>query len=207
MTMIDWLIFIPACFALNLAFGPNNLLAMTHGAKSGVGFAQTAALGRLLVFIPMIALSALGLGVILTTSAFVFSLVKFIGAAYLIWLGISIWRSAKTVEAGGFQSSPVPLRRAIKSEALVAVSNPKAILIFAAFFPQFVAVEAYWQSYVLLGAAFLLMEAIAICAYATFGKLASSFAADRLTVLQRVSGATMFLFGVLLLLSPHPTRS
>lgn len=204
--MIDWSIFIPACFALNLAFGPNNLLAMTHGAKLGIGFAQAAAIGRLIVFIPMIALSALGLGVILTTSALVFGIVKVIGAAYLIWLGVSLWRSAKTLETDGFHDAPVTIAQALKSEALVAVSNPKAILIFAAFFPQFVAVEAYWQSYASLGAAFLLMEAIAVCAYATFGKLASSFAAGRLPVLQRVSGATMFLFGCLLLISPQPTR-
>lgn len=205
--MIDWLFFIPACFALNLAFGPNNLLAMTHGAKSGVGFAQTAAIGRLIAFMPMIALSALGLGVILTTSALVFNVVKIIGAAYLIWLGISLWRSAKTLETAGFDAPPVTITQALKSEALVALSNPKAILIFAAFFPQFISVDAYWQSYALLGAAFLALEAIAICAYATFGKLASSFAAGRLPTLQRLSGGTMFLFGVLLLISPQPGRS
>lgn len=205
--MIDWLFFIPACFALNLAFGPNNLLAMTHGAKSGIGFAQTAALGRLIVFIPMIGFSALGLGVILTTSAFVFSIVKWAGAAYLIWLGVSIWRSAKRMETARLPATRVTLTRAFTSEALVAVSNPKAILIFAAFFPQFILVDAYWQSYAQLSLAFLLMEAVAIFAYATFGKLASSFAANKLPVFQRVSGTTMVLFGLLLLISPQPTRS
>ncbi|MEP4197849.1 MAG: LysE family translocator [Aliishimia sp.] len=205
--MIDWLIFLPACFALNLAFGPNNLLAMTHGAKSGIGFAQTAAIGRLTVFVPMIALSALGLGVILTTSALVFSIAKAIGAAYLIWLGSSLWRSANTLDAGGIKNAPVTITDAFKSEALVAASNPKAILIFAAFFPQFIVVDAYWQSYALLGAAFLLMEAVAVFAYATFGRLASSFAAGKLSLLQRTSGATMLAFGILLLVSPQPTRS
>ena len=93
--MIDWFIFLPACFALNLAFGPNNLLAMTYGAKTGVTFAQKAALGRLLIFIPMIAVSALGLGVFLTASALLFAVVKAVGAAYLIWLGFSLWRSVR----------------------------------------------------------------------------------------------------------------
>lgn len=205
--MIDWLTFIPACFALNLAFGPNNLLAMTHGAKSGIGFAQTAAIGRLVIFVPMIALSALGLGVILSTSALVFGAVKVIGAAYLIWLGVSLWRNAKTLKTDPLHAAPATVTRAFKSEVLVAVSNPKAILIFAAFFPQFIAVETYWQSYALLGAAFLFMEAIAVCAYATFGKLASAYAAGKLPVLQRSSGATMVLLGLLLLISPQPTRT
>jgi len=204
--MIDWMIFIPACFALNLSFGPNNLLAMTHGARSGVTFAQKAALGRLAVFVPMIALSALGLGLILTTSALVFSIAKIVGAAYLIWLGVSLWRSAQRLKVDSFASGPISLGQALRAEALVASSNPKAILIFAAFFPQFVAVEAYWQSYALLGAVFLAMEAVAIFAYAICGKLASSFAAGNLPTLQRVSGVTMCLFGALLLISPQPSR-
>ena len=95
--MIDWLILVPACFALNLAFGPNNLLSMIHGAKRGVVFATCAALGRLLVFVPMIVISALGLGLVLSASAVIFSAVKIVGAIYLIWLGASLWRSARTL--------------------------------------------------------------------------------------------------------------
>ena len=205
--MIEWLIFIPACFALNLAFGPNNLLAMTHGARGGVVFAQKAAVGRLIVFAPMIAVSALGLGLVLTTSAIVFSIAKIFGAIYVIWLGISLWRSAKTVQLEILDGGKTSLSRAFKAEALVAVSNPKAILIFAAFFPQFVVVEAYWQSFALLGLAFLAMEAVAIFAYAAFGKLASNFASEKLPTLQRASGATMCFFGLLLLFSPQPTRA
>lgn len=205
--MIEWIIFIPACFALNLAFGPNNLLAMTHGVKSGVVFAQKAAIGRLLVFIPMIALSALGLGVVLTASAAVFNVAKVIGAVYLIWLGISLWRSAKKLHAEDLTGSTITIGQAFKAEALVAVSNPKAILIFAAFFPQFVVIDAYWQSYAMLGVAFLVMEAVAVFAYAFLGRFASTFAAGRLPTFQRMSGAIMCLFGLLLLISPQPTRS
>ncbi|MEJ6394293.1 LysE family translocator [Gymnodinialimonas sp. 2305UL16-5] len=204
--MIEWWIFLPACFALNLAFGPNNLLAMTHGARSGVGFAQKAAFGRLLIFVPMIALSALGLGMILTGSAFVFGVVKVLGAAYLIWLGVSLWLSASSVETGQITGASASLGGAFRAEALAAISNPKAILIFAAFFPQFVDLDAYWQSYALLGASFLVMEAVAICAYASVGAFASRVASARLPLMQRVSGATMCLFGALLLISPQPSR-
>ncbi len=205
--MMDWIVFIPSCFALNLAFGPNNLLAMTHGAKVSVTFSQKASIGRLLVFIPMIAASALGLGVILSASATLFGLVKFVGAAYLIWVGISLWRSAKTMEATKLNSNSLSLGKAFKAEAMVALSNPKAILIFAAFFPQFVNLERYWQSYGMLGAAFLFMEAIAIFAYASVGHFASNFASGLLPLMQRASGVAMCIFGVLLLVSPNPSRS
>jgi threonine/homoserine/homoserine lactone efflux protein len=90
---------------------------------------------------------------------------------------------------------------------MVALSNPKAILIFAAFFPQFVVLENYWQSYAMLGVAFLLMEAVAIVVYALAGRFASSFASNKLPAMQRVSGVKMCIFGVLLLVSPQPSRS
>lgn len=204
--MSEWYIFIPACFALNLTFGPSNLLAMTHGAHHGVWFAQRAALARLLVFIPMIAASAFGLGVLLSASAMLFSLVKFGGALYLIWLGIKLWRNASAAEANDVGTGARSLPQAFKSEALVAISNPKAILIFAAFFPQFVSTDAYWQSYAFVGSSFLVLEACAILAYATFGRFAARFMADKLSWVQRGSGAMMCLFGVLLLLSPQPSR-
>ena len=199
--MIDWIIFLPACFALNMACGPSNLLAMTHGAKSGVPFAQKAAIARLIVFVPMIAASALGLGLLLTTSEVVYGIAKFIGAAYLIWLGIALWRSAKTLNTEEFLDRSVSMKTAFKREALLAISNPKAILTFAAFFPQFVILDAYWQSYAMLGAAFLIMEAIAIFAYALGGSVAAAFATDKIPVFQRISGAMMCVFGTLLLVS------
>ncbi len=204
--MIEWMIFIPACFALNLAFGPNNLLSMIHGAKRGVAFATGAALGRLLVFVSIIVISALGLGLLLSASAFVFTLVKIVGAIYLIWLGITLWRSARSVAVDDLDGHITTTFQAFRAEALVAASNPKAILIFAAFFPQFVSVDAYWENYAMLGAAFLCMELIAILFYAALGRLASTFAAGKLPTLQRLSGATMCLFGALVLLSPPPTR-
>lgn len=204
--MIEWVIFLPACFALNLAFGLNNPLSMNHGAQMGVAFATGAALGRLIVFVPMILLSALGLGLVLSASALVFNAVKIVGAIYLIWLGTTLWRSAKSVAVQALDGRVTNIRHAIRAEALVAVSNPKAILIFAAFFPQFVSVDAYRESYAMLGAAFLCMEVIAILFYSTLGRLASAFAAGKLPTLQRISGAMMCMFGALLLFSPSPTR-
>ncbi|TQV76338.1 LysE family translocator [Denitrobaculum tricleocarpae] len=202
--MLDLLIFVPACFALNLAFGPNNLLALTHAAQRGIAFAVWAGIGRLLVFIPMIALSALGLGVVLSASSLVFTLVKVLGAAYLIWLGWKLWKSSYKMKPGDLSQAAMSLRGAFRREGLVAVGNPKAILIFAAFFPQFVQVDSYFESYAFLGAVFLLLEAIAISLYAALGALAARAAASKLHWFQRASGLGMMLFGGLLLLTRRP---
>lgn len=205
--MSHLLLFLPGCFALNLAFGPNNLLAMTHGAQKGVGFSFLASTARLGVFIPMIAASALGLGVVLSASALVFDLIKIVGAAYLIWMGIKLLRTAQASASLEAEASRSSLRKAFRGEALTAISNPKAILIFAAFFPQFVDTANYWMSYAALGATFLSLEAVAIVIYASAGRFAATFAANRLHWFQRASGGGMIAFGLLLLLSRQPARA
>ncbi len=204
--MTDLLLFVPACFALNLAFGPNNLLAMTHGAQRGVKFACAAGSARLIVFVPMIAASALGLGVLLAASATVFTAVKLVGAAYLVWLGVKLLRSAPDADAAR-SAAGLTVRAGFRREAFAAASNPKAVLIFAAFFPQFVDTGAYWQSYATLGAIFLALEAVAMLVYAAAGRFAAAYAASRLHWFQRASGGGMILFGLLLLFSRQPGRA
>ena len=88
------LLFVPACFALNLAFGPNNLLSLTYGLQQGVRTAVLASGGRLVAFALMIGLTALGVGAVLAASEAAFTILKWAGAAYLVWLGVKILRSA-----------------------------------------------------------------------------------------------------------------
>ncbi len=204
--MIDLAVFIPACFAINLAFGPNNLMAMTHGAQAGTGFALRAGLGRILAFAPMIAISAVGLGVILSASAMVFTVIKILGAAYLVFLGIKLLRASAAADLSAMTTEPPAPRAAFRSEMLVAIGNPKAILVFAAFFPQFVIVENYMQSYLTLGGLFLAMEVVALLIYAAIGQFAARAASTRLHWFQRASGLGMIGFGLLLLFTPKPAN-
>ena len=196
------LLFIPASLALNLAFGPNNLLALTHGASRGARFALTAALGRLAAFAPMIALSAAGMGVLLAASAAAFTVAKLLGAAYLVYLGIRLWRNdgAHRLEA----PNPGSLAEAMRREALVALGNPKAILIFAAFLPQFVRESAYWQDYALFGTVFMICELVAVAFYAGLGRTVARRSGQLLRHLQRLSAITMAGFGIALLFARRP---
>lgn len=205
--MLDLVIFIPTCFALNMAFGPNNLIALTHGAEKGFVFALYASLARILVFIPMILISALGLGAILATSAFVFSVVKIAGAIYLIWLGCKLVYASYKSQTHDYIPKPANLFTAFKREGLIAAGNPKAILIFAAFFPQFVDTTAYTYSYVVLGSIFLLLELLAISVYALIGYFAVQFASSKIHWFLRSSGVGMAIFGILLLFTRGPTEN
>lgn len=194
------LLFVPACFALNMAFGPNNLLSMTIGPRYGLRAALAAATGRLVAFIIMIAVAALGMGALLTASEIAFTIVKFLGAAYLVWLGIRILRSKAELPAENPELGRHGVRGGIRQEFLVAIGNPKAILIFTAFFPQFVVQANYWGSFMILGAVFLVLELLAIALYAYAGTRLSGVMRNEhgLRWINRVSGSTMIAFGALL---------
>jgi len=168
MELITLFLFIPACFALNMAPGPNNLLAMNNARCYGFKAAVAAGIGRILVFSIMIALAASGLSVILYTSETLFSLIKLIGALYLLWLAINFWRSEVSPASGIIKTKNY--RELAKQEFLLAAGNPKAILIFTAFLPQFVNIEANVNNqFYMLGAIFLMLEYLAITIYAIFG--------------------------------------
>ena len=137
MSTTAWLFFLPACFAVNLAPGPNNLLSINVAARHGFMTAFLGGTGRLVAFAAMIALAATGLAVVLHASEWFFLAIKLAGAAYLIWLAIQLWRSdTPAIDVTHEQSAS--LARIVRQEFLVAAGNPKAILVFTAFLPQFV---------------------------------------------------------------------
>lgn len=162
------LFFIPACFALNMTPGPNNLLSMNNARCFGFQAAFLAGLGRILAFTGMIALAASGLAVVLYTSEILFLAVKVVGAVYLLWIAYSLWRSESSPIADMEQGkSHVELA---KQEFLLAAGNPKAILIFTAFLPQFVDVQgSVNHQFFILGITFLVLEIMAISIYSLFG--------------------------------------
>ncbi|THF65651.1 LysE family translocator [Pseudothauera nasutitermitis] len=167
------LVFVPACFALNMAPGPNNLLSVSNASRFGFAAACMAGIGRLAAFVGMIAIAASGLAVILQASALAFTVVKVIGALYLFYLAIQLWRAPVaglqvSTTAGSMRLAS--LWRLTRQEFMVAAGNPKAILIFTAFLPQFVnPAEAAAPQFVILGSFFLVLEWVAIAAYAYMG--------------------------------------
>ncbi|QTP58303.1 LysE family translocator [Billgrantia antri] len=163
-----WL-FIPACFALNLAPGPNNLLSMSNAKRYGVNTACLAGIGRLSAFLVMIALAASGLATLLYASEKLFLAIKLLGAAYLFWLAYQLWFAAPGDERE-FEERQRSLLGLARQEFLLAAGNPKAILIFTAFLPQFVDPAGHVVlQFTVLGALFLLLEWVAIVGYAYVG--------------------------------------
>ncbi|QUI63979.1 LysE family transporter [Pseudoalteromonas sp. A22] len=162
------LLFIPACFALNMAPGPNNLLALNNARRYGFRIALLAGFGRLAAFCVMIALAASGLAVVLYTSEILFLAIKICGALYLLWIAYNLWRSDVSPVSDDVRN--LSIIGLMKQEFALAAGNPKAILIFTAFLPQFVDVaKNVTEQFSLLGATFLVLEVVAIAMYAVIG--------------------------------------
>ncbi len=170
MSLMTILLFIPACFALNMAPGPNNLLSMANAKRYGIRTACYAGIGRLVAFVGMITLAATGLATVLYTSEKLFLAIKVVGGVYLLWLAYQLWTADSTQgdsEALGEKS----FFQLARQEFLLAAGNPKAILIFTAFLPQFVdPAGSVGYQFLILGVLFLMLEWVAIAGYAFFGK-------------------------------------
>jgi threonine/homoserine/homoserine lactone efflux protein len=122
------LIFVPACFALNMAPGPNNLLSLNNATRYGLKVACLAGFGRLVAFSAMISIVAAGLAIVLYASAWFFMAVKLIGAIYLFWLAIQLWRSKPELPTEAERQSSKLKKFA--PGVLVAAGNPKLVLAF-----------------------------------------------------------------------------
>lgn len=140
-----FLIYSVTVFVASIVPGPSMLLALTHGMKYGAKRTIASALGNLSITLLQATVSIAGLGAILLASEGLFNIIKWIGAAYLIYMGLSIWRSPDMTvseKTNSHLSSKAPLRKMYLQAAFVTAGNPKAIVFFTAVFPQFIDPDA-----------------------------------------------------------------
>ncbi|PLW76372.1 LysE family translocator [Cohaesibacter celericrescens] len=195
-----WLLFIPAALALAVYPGPNNLLALSTAAKQGFIITILAGIGRLSAFAILIALCGLGLGTLLAASETYFILLKWVGGIYLIYIGLRMVLS-KPADQHLRQTHHLEWGQLARQDFLVAITNPKAIIIFTAFFPQFLKEsEPVFLQFTLLGITFLLLQLIAISSYAFAGAYLSHLvrSARGQKWLNRGSGVALISAGLFL---------
>jgi homoserine/homoserine lactone efflux protein len=138
MEFSTWLLYLAASIGLSASPGPNGLLALTHGAMHGSRKALNTISGGVTGFVTVIALSMFGIGALLQTSIVWLSVLKWLGGAYLVFLGIQVWRSPPIVLDASQSMFPTSALAMFRQGLLSAVTNPKALLFFAAFLPQFI---------------------------------------------------------------------
>jgi homoserine/homoserine lactone efflux protein len=175
---MDPLAFAPFSVLLALTPGPNNLCAMNNGLRAGTYKALVATWGRVAAFAIFLCASAIGLGAMLLASETAFTAIKWLGAAYLLWLGWNTWHSkdasifyCMATQNAHLTTRHISLKRMIAQEFTLAITNPKAVILFAAIFPQFLDPnQPAAQQFLVLGSLYLAAEFISTAVYATFGK-------------------------------------
>ncbi|UHS56697.1 LysE family translocator [Agrobacterium vaccinii] len=173
MPIENWLAFVAASAVMLAIPGPTILLvisyALGHGRKASSATVAGVALGD---FTAMTA-SMLGLGALLATSAALFTVLKWVGAAYLIYLGIKLWRAP--VSGEGAQEAATGKENPLKiflHTYIVTALNPKSIIFFVAFLPQFLTpLLPFWPQVMIFEVTFLVL---ATCNAALYGLLASA---------------------------------
>lgn len=174
---VYWTAFVPSAFVMASTPGANQLLALRNGVRHGPARAIGGTVGRFTAFALMVAAVAVGVGALLVASQLAFSILKWGGVAYLTWLGI------RTIVAAGREDMPggpsgggtrreVPVRHLMRQEFVTAASNPKALILFTVFLPQFIPhgdVQHVAGPVIIVGAAYILVEFCCACGYAALG--------------------------------------
>src|SRR3981189_3338402 len=159
MDLNTWLIYIVAAIGLSLSPGPNGLLALTHGALHGRRKALYTIFGGAFGFIAVVACSMLGIGALLQTSLVWLTVMKWVGGAYLVWLGIQVWRSPPIGIELRASAEPRAGWSLFQQGALSALTNPKALLFFTAFLPQFIdPARSLFVQFVIMAGTFAVLE-------------------------------------------------
>ena len=169
--MLNWIGFIPATVLVSMIPGANQLLGLRNAVRHGMARAMIAVAGRLVAFVVFIGLVVVGLGAVLTASVLAFTVIKWAGVGYLVWIGLVTLRRAARESMDAEEPPLVPTRRLVGQEFLVAITNPKAMLLFAALLPQFTAPgqQSLALQLAILGAAYLVIEVVVAFGYATIG--------------------------------------
>lgn len=202
MTLTTYLLYVAAVALLIVTPGPTMLMCMTNSINHGPRRAMTSVAGAVTAVLCVMALSAMGLGALLATSETAFTAAKVAGAAYLIWLGIKTFRSNAVLQVEG--QAPGAGRSFYLQGFLVGASNPKAVLFFAAFFPQFLNPAApMLPQFAVLALTFMAFEftVLTLCALGVARLVPLLKSSGPVKWINRICGGLFTLMGGLLLLT------
>ncbi len=206
LTIQQLITFAPAAFVVAITPGANNLLAFNHGTQAGFFSTVISLAGRFTAFAIMILLVAYGIGDLLKRSPFAFLVIKNIGTLYLLYISWMLIFSPHPEDNGkvGVVSNVTMTAK----EFLVAASNPKALLLFTAFLPQFIIQgTAYNMQLVALGGVYILVEFFCACCYAYTGVWIKTHAhrySFTTFLINRVAGVVLLIMAGFLFFSTTP---
>lgn len=202
--MLDYgllLSYTAACIAIIVVPGPTVTVIIANSLRHGARAGLLNVLGTQIGLAIMIGVLAFGLAAIVSMMGSIFEILRLVGAAYLIWLGIRMWRSDGSLASG--EGAPRVRGSFVLQGFIVIWSNPKALIFFGAFIPQFIdpAGSAAWQT-LLLGGIFMAVATVgdSLYAFAASG-LGARLTKARIRLVERISGTCLIGGGLWLALS------
>ncbi|MES2015856.1 MAG: LysE family transporter [Pseudomonadota bacterium] len=201
MPLSTWITFVVAGMIIAISPGSGAVLSMAHGLAYGVRKASATVLGLQLGLLLVFAIAGAGVGSLLLASEFAFSVVKTIGALYLIYLGISQWRAAPATASAPASAAPQAhpgARRRVLTGFLTNATNPKGIIFMVAVLPQFISQHApLLPQLLILGATMVTIDTIVMHGYALLAASMQRWFRDARAVKKqnRFFGAVLMFMG------------
>ncbi|NNG04088.1 MAG: LysE family translocator [Inquilinus sp.] len=195
-----WLAFAIASTVLLVVPGPTVMLVVSYALGRGRASAWATVPGVALGDFTAMTVSLVGAGVVLAASATLFTVLKLVGAAYLIWLGIKLWRAKPTVDPLTGAKRDIGRRSMFWNAYVVTALNPKSVVFFTAFVPQFIAAnQPLVPQLAMLEATFLTLAAVSAALWAILaGEMRARFRSPATVRLaNRIGGSVLIGAGLL----------
>jgi threonine/homoserine/homoserine lactone efflux protein len=188
--------FVGAVAVLILMPGPNVALIVSNSVAYGTKYGLLTVLGAATAMVPQLIVTALGMTAALSTLGHWFEVVRWVGVAYLVWIGVQAWR-APAVDLTRMRAQPKSARAIMFRGFLVSLSNPKTLVFYGAFFPQFVSAEApVGPQVAVLCVTFLVIAAGLDSCWALMAGRARVFLAMRGRLRNRITGGLLMGAGL-----------
>lgn len=200
MTIEWWMTYLLTTVILSLSPGSGAINTMSTSISHGYRGAAASIAGLQVGLGAHIILVGIGLGALFSRSLLAFEVLKWAGAAYLVWLGIQQWRAAGAINLDAV-SLAMPRRRLFQRAVLVNMTNPKSIVFLAALFPQFVIPhQPQAMQYLILGVTTIVVDVVVMIGYATLARRIGVWikGPHQMKLLNRVFGGLFVAVGALL---------
>jgi threonine/homoserine/homoserine lactone efflux protein len=186
--------------------GPTTLLALQNGAQGGTRVALPGMAGAVLSDLLLMAAATAGIGGLLAASALAFELLKWLGVAYLCWLGLRLLKSAPDPTLGQTTEQRLSPSAVFRRSLFVALTNPKGYLFFSALLPSFIdPTQPLWPQYAVVATMFVGLDAVVMLAYAGLGSAGARWVGARAWHrVHRLSGALLLAIAASLSLMRRP---
>lgn len=200
MTFEWWFAYLMTSVIVSLSPGSGAINSMTTSVNHGYRGAVAAIAGLQTGLSLLIILVGVGLGTLLSQSVLAFEILKWAGAAYLIWLGVCQWRAAGTIALNTLTATQ-SRKKLYQNSVLVNISNPKSIVFLAALFPQFIIPhQPQLIQYLILGITSVIADTIVMTGYAVLARKIAVFIKSpaQTRAMNKVFGSLFMLVGALL---------